>query len=208
MSIIVKPNSTANGTTADGAKVSANFDTIYADYNGNITDANIAASGITTYGKVNGAAISNLSGMAVGAGALPIANLTIASKAQAEAGTDQTTVMNPLRTAQAIAALGGDAFGAWNPYSTGTTPWAVNTVYLAATDGHIVGYLLYSAAGAGQQVQCLTDSANPPTTVRTSSVAIQATNVDAIVSCPVKKGEYWKVNATAITALYWIPKGS
>jgi hypothetical protein len=75
MSLINKNNVFSNGTTADGPQVNANFDTIYNDYNGNITDSNIAASGITTYGKVNGSALSSLAGISPSAGQIPVLNL-------------------------------------------------------------------------------------------------------------------------------------
>ena len=42
---------------------------------------------------------------------IPIASLPLASQAEAEAGTDETKIMNPLRTAEAIAALVPDSLG-------------------------------------------------------------------------------------------------
>lgn len=53
---------------------------------------------------------------------LPSGNLNdIASQAQAEAGTDNTTIMTPLKTAQAIAALGGSSALDFQEFTTSGT---------------------------------------------------------------------------------------
>jgi len=44
MAIIVKPNTFTAGTTAKAAEVNSNFDTLYNDYNGNITTVNLSSS--------------------------------------------------------------------------------------------------------------------------------------------------------------------
>ena len=69
-----------------------------------------------------------------------------------------------------------------------------NTVYLAATDGFVVGY------SVGTPITALTDSANPPTIMRDGDNS--ASNVNGI-SVPVRKGDYWKVTGT--TTVWWIP---
>lgn len=75
MAIVTKPNTFTSGTTIIAAQVNSNFDTLYNDYNGNITNANISGSAnisdtklatITTAGKVN------------------ISALTVASQAQGD----------------------------------------------------------------------------------------------------------------------------
>lgn len=47
MSIINKPNEFVAATEANASEVNANFDTIYDDYNGNITAANLATDSVT-----------------------------------------------------------------------------------------------------------------------------------------------------------------
>jgi hypothetical protein len=97
--------------------------------------------------------------------------------------------------------------GAWNPYSTGTTPWANNTVFQAATDGFVI---VDHVSNSGN-LSFYTDASNPPTTKRgywdsgTASGGVSGT-----ITCPVKKGEYWKVvDASAGTFVaYFIPIGS
>lgn len=51
MSIISKPNTFTDNTTAEASEVNDNFDTIYNDYNGGISAANLATDAVTT-GKI------------------------------------------------------------------------------------------------------------------------------------------------------------
>jgi hypothetical protein len=62
------------------------------------------ADNTITSGKiqsVSGASFVSLANTPSGAGKLPVANLTLADQAEAEAGTDNTKLMTPLRTKQA-----------------------------------------------------------------------------------------------------------
>lgn len=52
MAIIVKPYNFIPGTVIRSAQVNADFDTLYSDYNGNITNANIAAAAAIAYSKL------------------------------------------------------------------------------------------------------------------------------------------------------------
>lgn len=88
MAIIVKPNTFSAGAVIIASEHNANFDTIYTDYNGNITNANISASAaivdtklaqITTASKVSGTAITGLASLPAGAGVIPSANLPASS---------------------------------------------------------------------------------------------------------------------------------
>lgn len=53
MAIIVKPNSFSAGTPIIADEHNENDNTIYADYNGNITNANISGSAAIAYSKLN-----------------------------------------------------------------------------------------------------------------------------------------------------------
>lgn len=84
MSLIVKPFTFTVGAVIVASQHNSNFDTIYSDYNGNITTANIASSAaiadtqlaqITTAGKLSGAAFTSLTSIPAGAGVIPTANL-------------------------------------------------------------------------------------------------------------------------------------
>jgi hypothetical protein len=86
-------------------------------------------------------------------------------------------------------------FGSW-------AARANNTVYLAATDGFVVG----STFAAGVNCRVLTDGSNPPTTVRASMS--QSTNAPSgsFTFCPVRKNDYWK--AENCSTVYWMPVGT
>lgn len=84
MSLITKPYTFTVGAVIVASQHNSNFDTIYSDYNGSITTANISASAaiadtqlaqITTAGKLSGAAFTSLSSVPSGAGQIPYANV-------------------------------------------------------------------------------------------------------------------------------------
>ncbi len=83
MALVTKPNTFSAGNTILASEHNTNFDTLYNDYNGNITNANLSGSAgitdsnlaqITTASKVSGAALTSLSSTPSGAGVLPSAN--------------------------------------------------------------------------------------------------------------------------------------
>lgn len=84
MAIITLPNTFTAGNTIVASEHNSNFSTIYNDYNGNITNANLSGSAavadsklaqITTASKVSGAALTSLSLIPSGAGDIPSVNL-------------------------------------------------------------------------------------------------------------------------------------
>lgn len=84
MATISKPNTFTAGTVIVASEHNSNFDTIYNDYNGNITNANIASGAaiadtklaqISTASKVTGDALTSLANVPSAAGNLPSANL-------------------------------------------------------------------------------------------------------------------------------------
>ncbi len=84
MSLITLPFTFTTGQIIVASQHNSDFSTIYTDYNGNITDANIASGAaisgaklatITTAGKVSGAALTSLASIPSGAGIIPSANL-------------------------------------------------------------------------------------------------------------------------------------
>ena len=85
MAIISKPFTWTVGATIIASEHNSNDDTIYNDYNGNITNANISGSAaisdsklaqITTASKVAGDALTLLANIPSGAGIIPIANIS------------------------------------------------------------------------------------------------------------------------------------
>ena len=86
MSTISKPHTFSAGATIIASEHNSNFDTIYNDYNGNVTNVNIASGAgitdtklaqITTASKVSGSALTSLSSIPSGAGEIPGANIAI-----------------------------------------------------------------------------------------------------------------------------------
>ena len=90
MSIISKPYTFSQGATIVASEHNANFDTLYNDYNGNITNSNLSATfnltdsqigQISTYGKVNATSITGLGSTNASAGIIPTANLPVGTSA-------------------------------------------------------------------------------------------------------------------------------
>ena len=88
MGLISKPFTFSTGATIIASQHNSNFDTIFSDYNGNISDANIVAnaaiannklSPITTNNFVLGSALYNLATMLSAAGTIPYLNLATIS---------------------------------------------------------------------------------------------------------------------------------
>jgi len=84
MSLISKSYTFTTGATIVAAEHNSNFDTLYNDYDGNVTNANIASGAaiadtklgqITTAGKVSGASFTGLASIPAGAGVIPTANM-------------------------------------------------------------------------------------------------------------------------------------
>lgn len=100
MALITKNFTFSTGAVIVASEHNSDFDVIYADYNGNITNANISASAaitdtklgqITTASKVSGAAITLLTSLPSGAGAIPIANIPTITLAKGGTGQDLST---------------------------------------------------------------------------------------------------------------------
>lgn len=125
MSLITKTYTFSNGATVYASEHNSNNDTIYSDYNGNITNANVSASAaiadsklaqITTASKVSGASITLLSSVPSGAEALPSVN----------GGTGLSSfVIGQLlaaSTTSVITGLGGGTTGLFLQGQTGALP--------------------------------------------------------------------------------------
>ena len=110
MSVIIKNHTFSAGATIVASEHNSNFDTIYADYNSNITNANCSASmglvdtklaQITTANKVHGTAITGLASLVSGAGVIPAANLPSSGPP-----TDYRNEMYVTRTASTTMSVG------------------------------------------------------------------------------------------------------
>jgi hypothetical protein len=108
MAIISKPKTFAGNTVAVSSDVNSNFDTIYNEFNGQISNVNIAANAgivdtklapLTTANKTSGSSFFNLSSIPSGAGTIPAANLPTAASAD-------VTDLGNLNGTQALSADG------------------------------------------------------------------------------------------------------
>lgn len=112
MALVNKPNTFTAGATIIAAQHNSNFDTIYNDYNGNITDANLATNAaitdtklaqITTASKVSGTAITGLASLPSGAGLIPTANITVSTGSVVQVVNTQTGASSTGSTAMSVA---------------------------------------------------------------------------------------------------------
>ena len=136
MGLIVKPNTFATGGTIAAAEHNSNYDTAYTLINGNIENANIKANAgivdtklatISTYGKVSGAALYNLSGIAAAAGAIPYVNLPSLSSGCSVTCSGDVTIGNG---ATVLVAFDTEGYDIASEFST------TNSSFTAAAAGY------------------------------------------------------------------------
>lgn len=204
------------GGTIYAADHNTNDGTIWNDYNGNITNANISASAaiadtklaqITTSAKVSGAALTSLSSTPSGAGVMPIANLA--------SGTPDGTkfIRDDGALAVALTSVTG-IIGAAVSKSD-------NTAYQAATDGFFIGVIVAGSSVSAGKIVGYSDSNSSPSTVlggahvwvNTGNASESAQLNYGSFCIPVKKNNYYKgvlsSTSNAPTATYYfIPLGS
>jgi hypothetical protein len=92
-------------------------------------------------------------------------------------------------------------------YSSGSTRYAINTVYQAATDGFVMAH---SIVPHSNNLICYmsgkSDNFTPPTTLRTySQDDVYSNGGAANLTMPVRKGDYWII---AVTAYGYTPQTS
>lgn len=130
MAIISKTNTFSAGTTIVASEHNANFDVIYNDYNGNITNANLASSAgivdtklaqITTASKVHGSSLTGLASVPSGGGAVPLKNggtgQDLSTNNQGDVyydgGTNGFTRLVPGTSGQVLKTSGASANPSW-----------------------------------------------------------------------------------------------
>jgi len=197
MASITKPNTFSAGTTASASEVNDNFDTIYNDYNGNITNANIAAA----------AAIADTK----------LAQLTTANKVAATAIEDKFLRNDGNDTTSGvITAAGLTIDGTVTMFGTATEKDDA-TVYQEDTDGIIVAIATSSDGGenCGVAIYAEVGDATPDVLVAYNMVnADDVSGSEARYMCatyPCAKEKYWSVSligaSTTKQRIEWIPLG-
>jgi hypothetical protein len=142
IALVVKPYTFTVGATIVASEHNSNFDTIYNDYNGNVTNANLSASfsltddkigQISTYGKVDGSAITNIDNLNSAAGYIPVANLNaIPNSALATVGTGANYLVALDASAKLPAVDGSQLTGVMKSsmvYDSGWIAIALDTTY-------------------------------------------------------------------------------
>jgi hypothetical protein len=223
IAIVTKQYTFSTGATIVAAEHNSNFDAIYNDYNGNIDNSNLDAAAniadsklaqITTYGKVHGSSIVSLASIASAAGSLPINNgglgadlstatqgavpyfAKVGTMSALAAGASGYFLMSIGTTGNPVFSRPAAIFGTW-------TTAANNSAYAAATDLIVCAYK--AGTSGSVDIQGLTDSSNPPTTVVQQMEFNVSGTQSGAVTFPVKKGDYWKV--TGATTVRYLPVG-
>lgn len=121
-------------------------------------------------------------------------------------GTAGTVLQTQGASANPQWAFPSGQLGTWDDSS-----YSADTSYLAATDGFVMAAVTIQG-NAVKSASILTDSANPPTIARAVGSSTSSTTAfTTTLTCPVKKGNYWKVSNVAgssVGQIYWIPLGS
>jgi hypothetical protein len=152
---------------ADSATASSNSATAASGSATIATTQATAASGSATAADASAdaaAASATAADASADAAAASAASITIASQAEAEAGTDNTKVMSPLRTAEAIAALGVGAVDSYNGLTGAVAGFTADKVYYVSTAGNDSNNGL-SPESAKLTLQAAVNAANPNGTV-------------------------------------------
>lgn len=108
MALITKTYTFSAGASIVASEHNSNFDTIYNEFNGSISNANISTlaaisdskfAQITTAGKVSGAALTTLGSIPSGGGVVPIANLATGTPDGTKFIRDDGTLQSPVNAA-------------------------------------------------------------------------------------------------------------
>jgi hypothetical protein len=193
MAIIVIPNVFSAGNTIIASQHNSNFATIYNDYNGNITDSNVAAGAAIEYSKlqlVNSIKSTDLLSTTIigtsNGGTGSSSNANAANGAVVLNSSSQLPVVSGINLTNIGNSSVTGILGAWSLSS-----FVSETIYQASTDiiifitgGNVNGTSTYYS-----------DSSSNPTTVR-NSIGSGGGNGTWSMTCVCRKGDYWKVLGT------------
>lgn len=158
MSLVTKNYTFSAGATIIAAQHNSNFDTIFADYNGSINNANIASNAAIAYTKLN------LNNAIVGSDintstTIPVGVLPTGTSANQLVKLDSSAKL-PAVDASALTGITGSQISGLG--GTVTNPSA-GSAYLASATG-IISIDASATATANMSIILYSDTNNPPTT--------------------------------------------
>lgn len=181
MSLITLQYTFSVGAVIIASQHNTNFSTIYSDYNGNITDANIAPAADIEYSKL---ALSN------SIQSTDILSSTVLATKNLGSGT-----------ANSGSFLRGDSTWQKHAWGTPTTGLSAGTQYGPATVDGVI-YFGVEGAGSSWTATLLIDNNNPPTTQKPRCGDTVGPNQVQNGSYPVVTGNYYQLNVTNCTVDY------
>jgi hypothetical protein len=219
MALVTLPYVFSVGTTIISAQHNSNFSTIYNDYNGNITNANIASAAAIGYTKLalygtikQSDLISNIIIPASQGGT----NANLSSSAQGAvpyfSSTGTMSALAAGTSGQFLQSQGSSANPQWASISSLLGTWASKSfgiIYQASTDGFVTAYCTQvnsNTVGTGY-----TDSNSSPSTIRGYFSGSSGVTIGCSMMFPVKKNDYYEVtlaNGAGSSAIYFLPIGS
>lgn len=200
MSVISKPYTFSTGATIVAAEHNSNFDTIYQDYNGNITNANIVASAniadtklaqIATASKVSGTALTGLASTPALAGALPIANIPIITVAKGGLGKN----IGALNQGDILYDDGVSGFSRLTP---GTSGYILKTN--GANQNPVWANALFSVLDYGSSASASTERGTAGATLKIAFGTVAVTGTQNITNLGFTSSSSYVAVATVIGA--------
>lgn len=193
MSTITKPNTFSASATIIASEHNDNFDTIYNDYNGGITNANISPSAAIADTKLAQLTTTNkvaLSALTAAGTYTPTGDWDFSS---ANAFTLLDSCVTPGKVANVL--------GSWGSATVGSSTQV-------SFDSLLVGYYTEDPSGTST-FTIKTDSSNPPTTVRVQITRANSSKINLFI-CPVKKSDYYLIEVAngTVTNADIIPIGT
>lgn len=198
MSIIAIPNTFTVGSTIFASQHNSNFSTIYSDYNGNVTDANLSASAAISYSKLSLNNSIKSTDLYTG---------TVITQTGQVSGTSLTLLGNIPSGAGVIPSINiGNLFGSWVSKTIGASLNA--SVFQAATDGMVTAFSINTAGSC--YIQGFTDG-NATSQQKRMENSLPSLNPQGVsISFPVRKNDYYQcVQGTSTSSgMFFIPIGN
>lgn len=200
MAVIVKDYTFSAGATIIAAEHNDNFDTIYDEFNGNISNANISATA-----AIAGSKLGTLATITSAAGIIPQNNIAIAgvwTAGFAASGTgvitiadvssagyfmkvgDKITISGKFVVSQVSSGAGGNLTLSGLPYSSGNSAW----------HNSFIGVYAYNVSSSNSQIMAYVSSGSTAVTLQRLTAGL-ATGMAA----DVKSATHFIIGGTYFT---------